>query len=162
MKTLFNFSYGRVIFTKRLCFSTRSTRDEFANFVEKVLPKETQVGNVNLTQDEQNGTAIVCIENPTSLNAMTGRMMLDFEEVTHKLKHWRHGKLVLLKGKNKQFCSGGDLKNFMNHLKTPELGYTMSCFMHKVMQDFSKLPIPTVALIEGQTLGGGAEVLIIH
>ncbi|XP_066934329.1 ethylmalonyl-CoA decarboxylase-like [Clytia hemisphaerica] len=89
---------------------------------------------------------------------MTGKMMLELHEVTQELKQWRHGKLVLLKGKSKQFCSGGDLKNFMNYLKTPELGYMMSCFMHYTMKDFSKLPMSTIALIEGQTLGGGAEI----
>ena len=139
-------------------FSTKILRDEFVNFVEKVLPKETQVGTVKLTLDDHNGTAIVCIDNPNSLNAMTGRMMLDFEEVTQELKHWQNGKLVILMGNNNQFCSGGDLRNFMNHLKTPELGYMMSCFMHRVMNDFWKLPMPSIAIIEGQTLGGGAEV----
>ena len=94
------------------------------------------------------------------MNAMTGKMMLQFDEVTEELTKWRNGKAVFLIGKNNQFCSGGDLKNFMNHLKTPELGALMSCYMHKVMKRFSTLPMSTVAIIEGQTLGGGAEVFV--
>ena len=134
-------------------------REEFSKFV-KNLPPENNIGSINLSKNDNTQTAVVCIENPTFMNAMTGKMMLQFDEVTEELTKWRNGKAVFLIGKNNQFCSGGDLKNFMNHLKTPELGALMSCYMHNVMKRFSTLPMSTVAIIEGQTLGGGAEVFV--
>ena len=132
-------------------------REEFYKFVRN-LPPENNIGSISLSKNEETHTAVVCIENLTFMNAMTGKMMLDFEEITEDLSKWKNGKAVFLIGKNNQFCSGGDLKNFMNHLKTPELGALMACYMHGVMRKFSSLTLSTVAVIEGQTLGGGAEV----
>ena len=137
----------------------QAKREEFSKFV-KNLPPENNIGSISLSKNDNTQTAVVCIENPTFKNAMTGKMMLQFDDVTEELSKWKDGKAVFLIGKDNQFCSGGDLKNFMNHLKTPELGTLMSCYMQSVMKRFSTLPMSTVAIIEGQTLGGGAEVLI--
>ena len=132
----------------------------FYNFV-KNIPDECNVGNIDLIIDSVTSIAIISMNNPNSLNAMSGKMMIEFNEITKRLLQWKDGKAVVLIGANNQFCSGGDLKNFMNHLETDKLGYMMSCYMHKVMREFSLLPMPTIAVIEGQTLGGGAEVCSI-
>jgi Enoyl-CoA hydratase/carnithine racemase len=134
----------------------------FYNFVKTTIPDECNVGDIDLTIDNASSIAIISMNNPKSLNAMSGQMMIEFNKITkHLSTSWKDGKAIVLTGANNQFCSGGDLKNFMNFLETEKLGYMMSCYMHKVMKDFSMLPMPTVAVIEGQTLGGGAEVCIL-
>ena len=136
--------------------ANENQKEEFHKFVS-YLPPENNIGNINLIKHEE--TAVVSIENPSFMNAMTGKMMIELEEITNELSKWKTGKAVFLIGKNNQFCSGGDLKNFMNHLTTPSHGAMMSSYMHWVMRQFSLLEMTTVAIIEGQTLGGGAEVV---
>lgn len=135
--------------------ANENQKEEFHKFVS-YLPPENNIGNINLIKHEE--TAVVSIENPSFMNAMTGKMMIELEEITNELSKWKTGKAVFLIGKNNQFCSGGDLKNFMNHLTTPSHGAMMSSYMHWVMRQFSLLEMTTVAIIEGQTLGGGAEI----
>lgn len=74
--------------------------------------------------------------------------MVDLDEIVDKLERWTEGKGVILYGAAENFCSGGDL-NFANQINNPELGYAMSTYMNHVLEKFKKLPMITVAYIEG-------------
>lgn len=132
---------------------------DFEQFVKNV-PPYCEEGKILLDFDNEKGIAFIRLDNPKSKNALTGPMMIQLSRITSALEHWRDGKAAVLIGNNNQFCSGGDLKKFMNYLKTPELGYLMSAYMQDLMKRFSELPLLKVAVVQGKTVGGGAEVRI--
>lgn len=91
---------------------------------------------------------------------LSGKMMVDLHDVVEELEKWETGKGVILKGSSGNFCSGGDL-DFARQTGTAEEGYMMSSFMHHVLNKFQRLPLISVAVIEGiGALGGGAELAV--
>ena len=64
---------------------------------------------INFT--EQNNTGIIKLNRPDALNALNYEMAVDFLEILSKWKTTHSIKRVLLLGKGKAFCAGGDVKN---------------------------------------------------
>jgi len=75
-------------------------------------------------------------------------MMMDLEKVVDKLDQWTEGKGVILHGTDGNFCSGGDL-NITKHIGTSEIGYAISTYMNHILEKFRKLPMISVAYIDG-------------
>ena len=101
--------------------------------------------------------AVISLANPKNRNALSGKMMVKLAEIVDELQEWSEGKAVILRGVEKTFCSGADLavaKNILTH----EEGEMMCTLMHDTVLRFKYLPFISVAVAEGQSLGGGAEV----
>ena len=86
-------------------------------------------------------------------------MMLQLSEIVTDLETWSTGRAVILCGANDSFCSGGDLA-LMKAIANPDEGMAMSRFMHNVIKKFCSLPLISVAVVQGQALGGGAELCV--
>ncbi|XP_069743072.1 ethylmalonyl-CoA decarboxylase isoform X2 [Narcine bancroftii] len=97
-------------------------------------------GSIDLRKD-QNGIATMTINHPERMNAFSGTMMLDFRDKVEELEHWTNGKGLILRGANNTFCSGSDLRA-VKAILNPEC----------------RLPLISIALVQGKALGGGAEV----
>ncbi|CAG5128454.1 unnamed protein product [Candidula unifasciata] len=112
-------------------------------------------GTVDLKMDEQSGVAVMTLNNPLRLNSMTGRMMVDMADCITRLENWPSGKGLILTGTGGNFCSGGDL-TFVR--KALHYGAEMAAFQHDALTRLLNLPLISVALLQGHTLGGGAEL----
>jgi len=84
-------------------------------------------------------------------------MMSDLDEITDKLYQWTECKGAILYGTNGNFCSGGDLK-LAKKMNNPLNGYAMSVYMGHILDKFKKLPIITVAYIDGT----GNIIILLH
>ncbi|KAE9544036.1 hypothetical protein AGLY_001725 [Aphis glycines] len=114
-------------------------------------------GSVDLEKDS-NGIAKIRLSNPRFKNAINVKMISDLEEITEKLTQWTNCKGAILYGANGNFCSGGDL-NIAKTINNPFSGYAMNIYIGHVIDKFKRLPIITVAYIEGTgAIGGGAEI----
>ncbi|VEN62157.1 unnamed protein product [Callosobruchus maculatus] len=105
------------------------------------------------------GIAIIYLNHPEKKNAISGKMMVDLRKCLTELESFKAGKAVILTSKGDNFCSGGDL-DFARASGTPQEGFFMSTIMHNVLKKFRKLPLVSVSLIHGPTLGGGAELSV--
>nr|XP_045015280.1 ethylmalonyl-CoA decarboxylase isoform X1 [Jaculus jaculus]XP_045015282.1 ethylmalonyl-CoA decarboxylase isoform X1 [Jaculus jaculus]XP_045015283.1 ethylmalonyl-CoA decarboxylase isoform X1 [Jaculus jaculus] len=122
--------------------------------VKKVL-QQFPGGSVDL-QKKYNGIGILTLNNPNKMNAFSGAMMLQLLERVIELENWTEGKGLIVHGANSMFCSGSDL-NAVKALATPEDGMALSMFMQNTLTKFMRLPLISVALVQGRALGGGAE-----
>ncbi|XP_067874291.1 ethylmalonyl-CoA decarboxylase [Heterodontus francisci] len=113
-------------------------------------------GSIDLQKD-QNGIATLIINHPERMNAFSGTMMLDFRERVEELEYWTNGKGLILRGADNTFCSGSDLKA-VKAMSNPEDGLRMCMFMQNTLTRLLRLPLISVALVQGKALGGGAEV----
>ncbi|XP_067840674.1 ethylmalonyl-CoA decarboxylase [Heptranchias perlo] len=113
-------------------------------------------GSIDLQKD-QNGIATLVINHPERMNAFSGTMMLDFRDRVEELEHWTNGKGLILRGADNTFCSGSDLRA-VKAISNPEDGLRMCMFMQNTMTRLLRLPLISVALVQGKALGGGAEV----
>ncbi|XP_041602572.1 ethylmalonyl-CoA decarboxylase isoform X1 [Vulpes lagopus] len=128
-------------------------------FHEEDLKKKLQQfpgGSVDL-QKEDNGIGILTLNNPSKMNAFSGVMMLQLLEKVIELENWTEGKGLIVRGAKNTFSSGSDL-NAVKALATPEDGMTLCMFMQNTLTRLMRLPLISVALIQGRALGGGAEV----
>ena len=103
--------------------------------------------------------AVITLANDRSRNAMSGRMMVKLAEIVDELERWQDGKAVIMNGLNRTFCSGADL-TVVRSILTHEEGEMMCSFMHDTVLRFKALPFISVAAVQGQALGGGAEASI--
>ncbi|XP_043539771.1 ethylmalonyl-CoA decarboxylase [Chiloscyllium plagiosum] len=113
-------------------------------------------GSIDLQKD-QNGIANLIINNPERKNAFSGTMMLDFRDRVEELEHWTNGKGLIVRGAENTFCSGSDLRA-VKAMSNPEDGLRICMFMQNTLTRLLRLPLISVALVQGKALGGGAEL----
>ncbi|XP_017773681.1 PREDICTED: ethylmalonyl-CoA decarboxylase-like isoform X2 [Nicrophorus vespilloides] len=116
-------------------------------------------GNVCLHKDSSIGVARIMLDNPQRRNAITGNMMVKLRECVEELEEWEEGKAVVLHGNGANLCSGGDL-DFVKATGYPEAASIMNSWMQDTMMKLRNLPMVSVCLIQGPTLGGGAEISV--
>ncbi len=131
--------------------------------MEKFLKRLSKYGegDITLKNDSKTGIAVVTINNIKRKNALTGHMMVKLKTIVDELEAWQEGKAVILQGYGGTFCSGGDLTAVMKEIGTPEEGRMMCEYMQETLTRFMRLPLLSVAALNGRALGGGAEVNII-
>ncbi|ETP36137.1 hypothetical protein F442_15835 [Phytophthora nicotianae P10297] len=108
-----------------------------------------------------NKTAVVEIHSPSARNALSGKMMAELADIVSQLENPEvHGKLnaVVLRGTGGWFCAGADLKVAQEDLTSSEAGAAMGALMIDTLTRFRRLPLVSVACIEGGAYGGGAEL----
>ncbi|XP_034553749.1 ethylmalonyl-CoA decarboxylase [Notolabrus celidotus] len=114
-------------------------------------------GSIDLLKQES-GVAVLTINHPSRMNAFSGSMMVDLEERVSQLESWTDGKGLIVQGAAGTFCSGSDL-NAVRAISNPQDGMKMCMFMQNTLTRLLRLPLISVALVEGRALGGGAELL---
>ncbi|NXU84571.1 ECHD1 decarboxylase, partial [Xiphorhynchus elegans] len=125
---------------------------------EELVKKRLQQfpgGSINLSK-EDNGIAILTLNNPKLMNAFTGTMMIELQERVTELENWKDGKGLIVYGAGNTFCSGSDL-NTAKEIANAEDGMNMCMFMQDTLTRLTRLPLISVALIQGKAFGGGAE-----
>uniref|UniRef100_A0AAV2MBG5 Ethylmalonyl-CoA decarboxylase n=1 Tax=Knipowitschia caucasica TaxID=637954 RepID=A0AAV2MBG5_KNICA len=114
-------------------------------------------GSIDLHK-QNSGIAVLTINNPARMNAFSGSMMVDLEGRVEELENWSDGKAVIVHGAAGTFSSGSDL-NAVRAIANPQDGMKMCMFMQNTLTRLQRLPLISVALVDGKALGGGAELV---
>jgi enoyl-CoA hydratase len=109
---------------------------------------------------ESDGVGLIEIHRPGVHNAISLATMAELDRVLTWLETRSEVRAVVLTGAgDRTFVSGGDLKDFAR-LDTAEAAAAMSRRMQSLMARLETLPIPVIAAINGDCLGGGCEVAL--
>ena len=74
--------------------------------------------------------------------------------------HETGAKVLVIRGAGERaFCAGGDLKE-LEHMRSEAEAAEMARTMRATLDRIPKLPIPVIAAINGDALGGGAELAV--
>jgi enoyl-CoA hydratase/carnithine racemase len=107
------------------------------------------------------GIALVTIDRPETRNAVSSAVIADLGATLDEVE--RAGDAVrvfAIRGAgDRVFVSGGDLKE-LAALRTTEQAGAMADAMRTVLDRIAGLPMPTVALVNGAAIGGGAEIAV--
>ncbi|XP_006006806.1 ethylmalonyl-CoA decarboxylase isoform X2 [Latimeria chalumnae] len=103
------------------------------------------------------GIAVLTVNNPSRMNAFTGTMIIQLKDRVVELEEWTDGKGLILHGAANTFCSGSDL-NAVRAISNPQDGMQMCMLMQNTLTRLMRLPLISVALIQGKAVGGGAEL----
>jgi enoyl-CoA hydratase/carnithine racemase len=104
--------------------------------------------------------ATITLNRPAKLNAITHEMLLELERVTSELDRNTEVRVVLIAAAGERaFCVGADI-NAWSSLKPIGMWRRWVRDGHRVFDAVARLRQPTIAVLNGFTLGGGLELAL--
>jgi len=105
------------------------------------------------------GVATLYIDRPQARNALALQTMDELDESLETVRTERARVLVIRGAGDKAFCAGGDIKE-LEKLRSAEEAAAMAHRMRAILDRVPQLAIPVIAGLNGDALGGGAELAI--
>lgn len=107
--------------------------------------------------DITDGVALVTINNPKALNALSSPVVNEMIEVVTELSAMKEVRCVVLTGAGeKSFVAGADIKEMYE--MDPAAGKAYGILGSKAFQMIENMPQPVIAAVNGFALGGGCEL----
>ena len=114
-----------------------------------------------LTFEVQEGVGLICLNRPDDGNAITLEVARELLDAAGRCDADPEVRAVVLTGRGKMFCAGGDLKAFAAQ------GDKISLYMREVTQAFhaaiarfNRMDPPVVAAVNGTAAGGGLSLAL--
>src|SRR6266403_2327961 len=109
---------------------------------------------------DERGVATVTLNRPEVNNAYDAGLIQGVLSAIDELGKKPKLRVVVLKGNGKHFQAGADLK-WINAVRpqSPDENEAVSQATFEAVQRLNRLPIPTVALVQGGCFGGGTGVI---
>jgi enoyl-CoA hydratase/carnithine racemase len=101
--------------------------------------------------------AQITLNRPDKGNALTMPMIERLAEIADELRSDRETRAVVLRGKGRFFCTGGDIEAW-GALSPHDMGRDWILRGIEVFERIASLPQPIIAAIGGHALGGGLEL----
>jgi enoyl-CoA hydratase len=109
-----------------------------------------------LSFEKQDKVGILTLNKPETLNSMSFKMKEEFADVIAQLKYDQEIRILIIAGQGRSFCAGGDLKSTFDMYDDPPAQAQQNAFyFYKGFLSIRSLDIPTVAVIQGHTIGAG-------
>ena len=116
--------------------------------------------NPVLRDIDQRGVATLTLNRPEVNNAYDAGLIDGVLSAIDELSKNPLLRVVVLKGNGRHFQAGADL-NWINAVRpqSPDENQAVSQATFKAVQRLNRLPVPTVALVQGGCFGGGTGVI---
>lgn len=110
----------------------------------------------------QNGVARITLDRPEAYNALTFRVYRELTDLFAELQHQPDVRVVVISGRGKAFCSGGDVREIIGPLLSADeeklTQFTrMTC---ELIWNMRCLERPIIAALNGATTGAGAMIAL--
>ena len=121
------------------------------------MPKEMKEGSVWL---EKEGVICTITLNNPPLNVLDEKLKDDLSEACRIIENDLDATVVVIKGGEKAFMAGADIKGFPDYFERSEKAFLSSRKNNTVFLQVENLPQPVIAALEGYALGGGCELAL--
>ncbi|WP_062198164.1 enoyl-CoA hydratase/isomerase family protein [Massilibacterium senegalense] len=111
-----------------------------------------------ITVQEGYGLAVISINRPSSLNALSSIMWQELTSIAKDLKYSKKARVIILRGVGGHLTAGSDIKEF--HVMSIEEANKAFYYMEEAIRAFENLPQPTIATVDGVALGAGFELAL--
>ena len=105
------------------------------------------------------GVAMLVIDRPGARNALALQTMVELDEALETVRVQRARVLIIRGAGDKAFCAGGDIKE-LEGMRSESEAAAMAHRMRATLDRIPQLAIPVIAGMNGDALGGGAELAI--
>jgi enoyl-CoA hydratase/carnithine racemase len=106
----------------------------------------------------ERGIATITLDRPQALNAIDREMAHRLREAAEVVTADRRVRAVLLRGGERAFSTGADLRERL--AMRPEELREHTQLIRDAVEAIAALPVPSVALVRGYCLAGGAELAL--
>jgi enoyl-CoA hydratase/carnithine racemase len=116
------------------------------------------MNQATVTLSISGGIATVVFDRPAARNAMTWDMYQQLNQISEQLKSTPSVRLVIFRGAGGQaFVAGTDIEQFKG-FENGDDGVAYEQTIDECIVRLESLPMPTVAVIDGWTIGGGLAI----
>jgi enoyl-CoA hydratase len=112
-----------------------------------------------LTLDQHGDLAILTLNRPQALNALSGELLIELVEAVEAVAETAEVAALIITGNERAFVAGADITE-LARLEGVYSGREASLGGQNVMHEIASLPFPTIAAIDGYALGGGLELAL--
>jgi len=110
----------------------------------------------------EDGVATLTLDRPDRLNALTFDVYADLRDLLSELPQHEAIKVLVITGRGKGFCSGGDVDEIIGELVSMDsrglLEFTR--MTGAVVELMRNIPIPVISAINGVAAGAGAVIAL--
>ncbi len=112
----------------------------------------------NVRFEVEEGIGLATFDRPERRNALDARTLDELGEIVGEVERGAARALVLTGAGDRAFVAGGDLAGMAG--MTPEEALRFAEKGHAVLDRLERLPVPTLAAVNGAALGGGCELVL--
>jgi enoyl-CoA hydratase/carnithine racemase len=116
-----------------------------------------------LTREDADGIAILTLNRPGALNALSEALLVALQAEFDRLATDHATKAVILRGAGRAFCAGHDLREMQAARKAPDAGraYFAALFAQcaRMMTSVRMLPQPVIAQVHGLATAAGCQLV---
>ena len=116
------------------------------------------MSTVDLEVVEEGKIALVSYNRPEALNALNTQFAKDLGEVVDQLNEDEKIRAVLVTGKGRAFCAGGDLAEFRAAEDPKKFIHDLAGSVHKSVLKIREMNAPWIAAINGACFGVGLSL----
>lgn len=118
---------------------------------------------IDETQLESRGVVTLTLQRVEKRNALTRQLLLDLLAAVERLEGLPGLRVVVLRAEGAVFCAGMDLGEMQAHAQSPdgEREWQADSQLYcEVLRRWFRLPVPTVAQVQGPVLAGGVGLVL--
>ncbi|KFU79638.1 Enoyl-CoA hydratase/carnithine racemase [Amycolatopsis lurida] len=123
-------------------------------------PITTDWEHFEFTVDD--GVATVTLDRPEKLNALTFDVYADLRDLLAELPHRGDVRVLVVTGRGRGFCSGGDVEEIIGELQRMESAELLEFtrMTGAVVKALRECPIPVIAAVNGIAAGAGSVIAL--
>jgi enoyl-CoA hydratase len=111
-----------------------------------------------VTLESSEGIATLTLRRPEALNALSTALCLDLVAALEAVGRDPEARVLILTGEGRAFSAGADLKERAG--ASPEVIWNHNRAIFEVPLAIERLPVPSIAAINGLAFGGGCEIAL--
>jgi enoyl-CoA hydratase/carnithine racemase len=122
----------------------------------------TEIDPKSFLYEERGAVGLITLNRPDRLNSLTFEVYRELTDTLAALRHRRDVRVVVITGRGRGFCSGGDVEEIIGELfsrdMTGLLEFTrMTCELIRNIRTLNK---PVIASLNGTVAGAGAVIAL--
>ncbi|MFX1380933.1 MAG: enoyl-CoA hydratase/isomerase family protein, partial [Promethearchaeota archaeon] len=117
-----------------------------------------QYKTIELEIFESEGFAIIYLNRPDQLNALNNQLCDDFYLAIEEVSKKDFIRCLIITGRGKAFCAGGDLVEFQQSDAPGNFLYDLASNFHKSIKILKSINTPSIAAINGPCFGVGLSL----